>query len=361
MGIEIDYLPVGAGEKSGDAIAVRYGNLHGLRREQTVLVIDGGTKDSGQRLVDHIKSIYSTDTVDYVISTHPDGDHASGLTVVLEQMKVGLLVMHQPWNHAPEIRDLFRDGRITDQSLNIRIRTSLQAAHDLEQVALARKIRIIEPFTGLDSDDGTLLFLGPDREYYQWLIANFRGTPDPHPDVIEPGISSFRKAMDSVKEAVRWVAESMQIETLQDPKEDFVDGTSAENCSSTILLMRVDGQQILFTGDAGAPALKRAADTAEKLGIDLSRLTLLHVPHHGSKRNVGPTILNRIKAELAYISASEGGSPKHPSKKVINALKRRGNKVYATQGMCKSYSVNAPVRHGWEAAQELPFYERVEA
>ena len=43
MGLEIDFLSVGEGEKSGDAIALRYGNLFGPRSEQTVLVIDGGT------------------------------------------------------------------------------------------------------------------------------------------------------------------------------------------------------------------------------------------------------------------------------------------------------------------------------
>ena len=55
MGFEIDFLPVGEGEKSGDAIALRYGNLSGTRSEQTVLVVDGGTLDSGAALVDHVK------------------------------------------------------------------------------------------------------------------------------------------------------------------------------------------------------------------------------------------------------------------------------------------------------------------
>ena len=43
MGYEIDFLPVG--DKSGDAIALRYGNLFGQRTEQTVVVVDGGSED----------------------------------------------------------------------------------------------------------------------------------------------------------------------------------------------------------------------------------------------------------------------------------------------------------------------------
>ncbi len=74
---EIDFLPVGTGEKSGDAIALRiWNNLN-----QQVFVIDGGTKDAGKMLVQHIPAFCGTRAVDAVISTHPDGDHASGIGV----------------------------------------------------------------------------------------------------------------------------------------------------------------------------------------------------------------------------------------------------------------------------------------
>lgn len=41
IGYEIDFLAVGDGERSGDAIAVRYGSPGAYR----VMVVDGGTKD----------------------------------------------------------------------------------------------------------------------------------------------------------------------------------------------------------------------------------------------------------------------------------------------------------------------------
>jgi hypothetical protein len=50
LGYEIDFLPVGNGDKSGDAIAVRYGEPGNYK----VMVVDGGTKESGQALVAHI-------------------------------------------------------------------------------------------------------------------------------------------------------------------------------------------------------------------------------------------------------------------------------------------------------------------
>ena len=42
MGYEVDVLGVGGESKSGDAIALRWGNLYGSREEQKVVVIDGG-------------------------------------------------------------------------------------------------------------------------------------------------------------------------------------------------------------------------------------------------------------------------------------------------------------------------------
>ena len=52
---EVDFLNVGEGERSGDAIALRFApDLTRAPEGQTVIVIDGGTQEAGQRLVEHI-------------------------------------------------------------------------------------------------------------------------------------------------------------------------------------------------------------------------------------------------------------------------------------------------------------------
>jgi len=108
MAFEVDFLAVGEGEKSGDAIAVRWGNLAGQRSEQKVLIIDGGTLEAGRNLVNHVQNYYGTTYVDAILCTHPDIDHACGLKIVLEELDFGFLLMHQPWSHAGEILDLFK-------------------------------------------------------------------------------------------------------------------------------------------------------------------------------------------------------------------------------------------------------------
>ena len=84
MNYEIDFLPVGNGDKSGDAICLRWEE----NNKYKVMVIDGGTKESGEKIVEHIKTYYNTTKVDYVVNTHPDQDHASGLSIVLEKLTV---------------------------------------------------------------------------------------------------------------------------------------------------------------------------------------------------------------------------------------------------------------------------------
>ncbi len=362
MGYDVDFLPVGDGEKGGDAIAVRWGNLNGNRTEQKVMVIDGGTKDSGNALVKHIKEYYKTDFVDYVFCTHPDADHASGLTVVLEELKVGILCMHRPWEHAADIKNLFQNGKITATSLRENLRKALENAHELESIATKKGIKIFEPFSdSVTNSNSPLTILGPSEEFYQLMLANFRETPKPKDNVNILGRSAI---LTAVREAIRWIGETWGVETLADP-EEFE--TSAENNSSVILLLQVDGNKLLFTGDAGVESLDAAINKAITLGIDLTGISFIQIPHHGSKHNVSPSLLdklvgpkltNDISNKTAFVSVPLKGDPKHPSRKVTNAFKRRGAKVIATKESTKHHFKDAPDR-GWVKAEPLPFYDQV--
>ena len=86
MGYEIDFLPVGDGERSGDAIAVRYGSPG----RYTIHVIDGGDLAAGERMVEHIRSHYGNPRyIDAVVCTHGDDDHSSGLRKVVQAFDIG--------------------------------------------------------------------------------------------------------------------------------------------------------------------------------------------------------------------------------------------------------------------------------
>jgi beta-lactamase superfamily II metal-dependent hydrolase len=358
MAFEIDFLPVGDGERSGDAIALRFGDLKA--GQQTVVVIDGGTKESGQALIQHIKTHYGTETVDAAICTHSDADHASGLTEVLDSLTVKQLWMHLPWQHASNIDDLFKDPRVTASSLMRNFKKSLDNAHQLANLAGKKGIPVYEPFSDNAKADGKFVILGPSKELYEKLLLTFRCSPEP---AEEPSL--LQKAFIATKEAVNWIAETLDIETLGEPKDD---DCSAENNSSVVMLFKDGESSFLFTSDAGGCALAGAAECASRLGIDLTVTKGIQIPHHGSRHNVGPAILNTILGakrsdglytKTAIVSAAKC-APKHPHKKVVNAFMRRGANVYATRGQPLCHYDSNGYSRGWTKAVALPFSDQVE-
>lgn len=358
MAYQVDFFPVGDGAKSGDAIAMRFGDFSS-RLTHEVVVIDGGFVSSGEALVKHIQGVYGTGYVDLVVSTHPDADHSSGLSVVLDQLKVGMLWMHKPWEHTWDIAKMFQDGRVTDMSVAEGIRKSLEDVRYLEKVATRKGVTVVEPFTGVTDNTRSLTVLGPTRQFYESLLPDFRCTPTPKYESILAKLYGAPAAL-----AVK-VAETFGIETLAEPTE----GTHAENNSSVIMLFQHGDDCILFTADAGVPALDLAVGQLEYIGFDFNRLRIVQVPHHGSRHNVGPAILNRILGpkrtddailRRAVVSASPDGQPKHPSKRVLNAFRRRGARTQGTMnGGILMFNKDAP-RLGWSSVPDIPFHAEVD-
>lgn len=270
--------------------------------------------------------------------------------------------MHRPWNHTSDIKNLFKNGKLTVTGLKESLKESLENSYDLESIAQRKKIPIVEPFSDSTQNSAQLMVLSPSVKFYESLLPHYMETPEAK----EP-IGVLEKALVGAKEIVKWIQENWGIETLKDPEENEV---NAENNSSVVILFRVEGKDVLFTGDAGVEALKEAISKASTLGIDLSKVNRIQIPHHGSKHNVGPTILDFLigpktseekHLKTAYISAPKDGDPKHPSRKVINALKRRGADVYSTKGsILHHFTQDAPAREGWVNAVPLDFCNEVE-
>lgn len=360
MGYEIDFLQVGEESKGGDAIALRFGDLYGDREEQFVMVVDGGYKDNGEKLVAHIKTHYGTEKVDLVVCTHPDNDHINGLQIVLEELEVSELALHTPWLNSDEIHEFVKDGRRTEKGTENFLVKSLSSAQDLVDLAEEKDVVVWQPFAGQTLPNTPerydVTILGPSEDYYNLLMSNFvEGSKQ------KDNRSLLKQALEAI---VNFVGESLDIETLTDPDED---ATSPINNSSAILHLNLNGSIKILTGDAGVPALENAMDYAEENEIEYYQPTFIQIPHHGSKRNVGPTILDRIlgdigqeKTRSAFVSAPKKGEPKHPSKKVLNAFKRRGCGCHSTASGVRCHYKDAPARDGWSTCDPLPFYDEVE-
>lgn len=369
MPFEIEFHPVGEGSKAGDAITVRYG----VPGQYRVIVIDGGTEESGQIVVNHIRTVYGEDTVvSDVISTHPDTDHCSGLRTILRELPVERLWIHGLWAHAGIMLPFFADKRWTEAGLATAIRKEYPIVEELINLAREKDVEIFEPFAG--AVIGPFTVLSPTRAIYEQLVPQFRKTPDCDTEALrlqniligdgqKNKIVALLKSM--MEAATNWIPESWTGERLQ---EGAV--TAAENESSTVLYGNFDGTGVVLTADAGVIALYWAVENAAALGMDILQAKLVQVPHHGSRSNVTPSTLNRLlgpilpanspERKLAVVSAPKDDA-KHPRKMVLNAFKRRGVGVHGTQGVRFRYHVNMPTRPEERVAQPFDFFDRVEA
>lgn len=362
---EIDFLPVGDGESSGDAICLRYSNDSG--NTWIVGVIDGGTKDSGEAICLHINQLYETSIVDFLICTHPDQDHASGLSIVLENLTVKKVLMHCPWDYVDHIFEEVNDGRVTKESLRARLIDKHPFAYRVYELAQEKNIPIFHPFSDINNHNiPNLVIAGPSQDFYLNQVINFRSITNFTEESIKEN-DFFEGILKSINTVTNWLVETWNNEALTDPEED---ATSSENNSSVISYFNFNGHKALLTADAGTPALEKAADYLENYGEELKEFKIFQVPHHGSRRNIGPSILNRLIGHpklfgenntfIAFISCSKNGEPKHPNKKVVNALTRRGGRTVATQGEKKCYLNSKNPDRGWPEAIPLPFYDEIE-
>ena len=357
MAYEVDFLHVGDGERSGDAIALRYA-VPGRYR---IHVVDGGDLDAGERMIQHIQKYYGNPSyIDAVVCTHGDADHSSGLRRVLEAFAVGGVWMNRPWLYAQEIVGRFQDGRITAPSLERRLRDAYPILAEIESVAEARGIPVYEAFQGQRVGEFTIL--APSRERYVGLIPEFSRSPEANGESATSHwpANAFRRIAVAVAD---WIREAWDYETLEENVE-----TTASNESSVVQMAEIDGHRLLLTGDAGIVSLKEAADCAEGLGYYLPGVRLIQIPHHGSRHNVSPSILDRwlgprigqgaTPAFSAYASVAKG-SKTHPRRKVVNAFMRRGAAVFSTKGEPKLFHYQMNHRR-WGPAEPESFSDQVE-
>lgn len=354
MAYEIDFLPVGEETKSGDAILVRYGDLTPGREDQHVVVVDGGFEDTASSVIDHLSRYYNTSHIDLMISTHPDDDHVRGLVALIDRsdVSVGQLWIHKPWDYSYDARNMRLAG-VSFREARSQLEKTVANASALHDAAEAKGIPVAEPFTGRSTADRAVVVIGPDRPYYESLLPEFgQQTASSLGSTIREGWAAFKAKL----------GESIWNETLTDEGT-----TSATNNSSVVTLLLLDNSYLLLTGDAGIPALERVTHRLRELGIPPGGLRFAQIPHHGSRYNVGPTVLNdllggagEVDRGAAFVSAAKKGRPRHPAKVTLNAFTRRGYSTAVTEGRSIQHHQGAPARTGWTPLSPEPLYEEVE-
>ncbi|HEX8988152.1 MAG TPA: hypothetical protein VF816_09325 [Rhodocyclaceae bacterium] len=301
-GFEVDFLGTGGG-----AICVRYGAPGQYR----VMIYECATREAGEAAVEHVRRRYETDRVDFLVASNPDVRRTAGLEVILDELEVGQFWMHRPWEHSEELFLQLVGLRPPGDVAGERLKWTLAAMFDLQEIAAARGIRVLEPFKG--AQIGAFHVMSPDQE---------------------------------------WYAHSLLPRFVEAPGDDAA--TSARNESSVVLIGEIGDRKLLLTGDAGVRALTATADYAKAVGVSLPRtLDFVQIPHGGCREHVSPGVLDRLIGSKRKDAAGErprtafvltADSTALPHETAVEGFRRRGWKVVGTGGQCIRYGAGMPDR-----------------
>lgn len=353
MAFEIDLLPVGSDKKSGDCIAFRYGDLKAGKKRQIVVVVDGGYASTwDDTLKPHLKKYYNCEYdgklhIDLVILSHTDMDHVSGLVEMAkdEDVVIGYIMMHEPWNElSPSLFKYVNNSK----NLKNRLGDAFDKAKELSDLTKDVSRCALNP-NEYSFNGATFTILGPSEKFYKTCIANCEKTP---------------VKVDSVRELPQAQSTIGGLE-FEKYKEGHItwddsENTSPINESSLIVLFEYEGVKVMLTGDAGKEGLRQAIAFADKKGIKLNDCTIIKMPHHGSRKNVNPEIMDRFRgSNKLYYSCATNDIGHHPSMRLINMLNEKGFKQLSTSGSTLHWGKEAPDR-GWPKSSVFNSFNKIE-
>lgn len=352
---EIDFLQVHSA-RSGDAIAVRYS----IGGAWAVHVVDGGYNSTAPVMAAHIRQRYGTDLINEIVVTHGDQDHAEGLVAILENFRVARIWMLRPWLYSDVLLPYFARYSSADR-LADRLREVYCHLAALEEIANRRSIPIWEPWQGERIGPFTVLAPTPTR-YLQMVIES-----DKTPQQAAGTQTVLGGLYELAKPIIRKIKAGWGFEKFSDEQ------TSPDNEMSVVQYAFLNGHSIVLTGDAGRDAMTEAANFAQQAGLFLPGVTRFQAPHHGGRRNVSSTLLDRWLGPVLPQKLAEGeeyftaviSSAKededHPRNAVLRGLLHRGAKVLTTEDYAIwVYGGDAPSRHDYYPLPNVPYPDEQE-
>lgn len=313
---EVRFFRVGEESKGGDAILIR---LLDEYNRSSVIIVDGGYSETGEVILNYLRD-NNVSTVDLVINTHPDVDHTAGLIRLFEEQSLSIkkLIMNRPWRDSNITADYFKDNRITDNSVNKRMTEAFKYAFQLEQAAIKKigESNIIHPVVR-NTYLGCLTILAPSKELYREKLLESDKTPTTLATAGERVFSMpMKKMVKYIRGFMPWYKEE----------------TSPINETSIVSLLCLPGRNFLLTADAGKNCLTEALRNL-KTYYSLCKIDVLQLPHHGSRKNITPELVQQIGAREFIISCPRRGiESHHPSRRLINMIHEKipGPRIFST-------------------------------
>jgi beta-lactamase superfamily II metal-dependent hydrolase len=313
MDFVIDFIYVG----DGDGIIIWGRNPN---EQDFVFFLDGGNQEFGTKIVEHYKKwikphLYKNRTIAF-INSHPHADHINGLIEIVKELgeEISWGIYNDPVKFiSEELRKNIKQSALRNEDADINhLYKSFQKVQELNELCEQYKIKKFEALTDAFSYK-EIKIVSPSREFYTSKVQMFTNI-------------DFLKKVDYSKSnlEVDETLESLKPCAIVDEKND----ASPENLSATVIeLVDSSNDRYLLTSDAGVESF----DDMKKNGFDTENLTIVQLPHHGSRRNISTNWIGKFAPAMFIISAQ--GNKKHPRKAVLSCIKKN-------LPNCKTYSTH---------------------
>lgn len=339
MDFVIDFVYVG----DGDGIVIWGRNPN---ERDFVFFLDGGNQEYGTKIVQHYRKwikphLYENRTIAF-INSHPHADHINGLIEIVKELgeEITWGIYNDPVKFiSDELRKNIKQSALRKEDADIdHLYKSFQKVQELNDLCEQYNINKTEALTDV-FDYKEIKIVSPSREFYKSKVQMFTNI-------------DFLKSVDYTNSTleVDEALESLKPCAIVDEKND----ASPENLSATVIeLIDSSNNRYLLTSDAGVESF----DEMEKNGFDTKNLTIVQLPHHGSRRNISTNWIGKFAPKMFIISAQ--GNKKHPRKAVLSCIKKNlpNSWIYSTHKNkgTLSYTTNKSVfpNRNWGNAETL--------
>jgi hypothetical protein len=321
--LSLDLLPA----RHGDALVLEYGAGRDTRR----ILIDGGPV--GRATMRTLET--AVPDLELLVVTHIDADHIGGVVSLLERADLPLRVRDvwfNGWEHLPGDQLGAKQAERLSAAI---VRRRLPWNHNFDGAAV------------MVPDDGPL----PVRELPGGLRLTLLGPTRAALVALRPVWSKEVIKAGLVPGAAATQERAGQPDLLGDgplepealAAEPYVDDPSAANGASITFLAEYEGRNVLLTGDANgeslAAGLRRLA--AER-GTSTVRVDAVKVPHHGSRFNVSPEMLDLIECDR-FLFSTNGNIFGHPDRVAVARI------VIGAPGRTLEFNYRTSVTEAWES------------
>lgn len=307
----------------GDSLLITYGDPATPHH----VLIDGGPYYAyqNQQLVEQqtvskrIQQIADRNRpLELLVITHIDADHIEGVVKLLANRPSHLEikdVWFNAWRHlTPRPADLLGPihGEMVSallQQANIPWNRAFGGSAVV--VASGQPLPVISLVGGMQ-----LTLLSPTRAIladlsHEWATTLRKAGLDP--DSPEQALERLKKSRLRPDDLLG--EPSIDIDGLAE--EPFRSDSELPNGSSIAFIAEFEGKSCLLAGDAHASVLEDSIRTLlHEQGIVRLHLDAFKLPHHGSKKNLGPALLKLLECER-YLVSTNGNYFGHPDRQTI--------------------------------------------